>query len=429
MIEDELLEKRRSLTVVGAGVTGRAVVDYFVEGEPALFVTDSEPISQENKEYFRRKGIGFEENGHSKRALDSDLLILSPGVPPDRGLAQEARRRGIPVIGEIELAYRLSPTDKIVAVTGTNGKSTTVNLIKEILEYVGVGAVACGNIGKPFISVVSSLSSSDVAVVEVSSYQLQTTEKFGPRVAVLTNLEPDHLHRHGSFEEYRDVKLEIFANQEEGDWAIINEKLDLELPNYKPTKITFEPSEPEGMSLLSHQKENVGAAIKAVDCLIEEDEPSALPPGPVRRGLKLPHRMEPVTVIDEVEFIDDSKATNPAAAAAAIESSKGPTRLLLGGKAKRSGYEKLAEVIGDSSVLKVYLFGEAKAELGDVLVNQGFEDFEYFSSMEKATREAFSQAEPGEIVLLSPGCSSFDRFENFEERGKIFKETVESLVI
>jgi UDP-N-acetylmuramoylalanine--D-glutamate ligase len=137
--------------------------------------------------------------------------------------------------------------------------------------------------------------------------------------------------------------------------------------------------------------------------------------------------MEPVTVIDEVEFIDDSKATNPAAAAAAIESSEGPIRLLLGGKAKRSGYEKLAGGIGDSSVLKVYLFGEAKAKLGDELVNQGFEDFEYFSSMEKATREAFLEAEPGEIVLLSPGCSSFDRFENFEERGKIFKETVESL--
>jgi UDP-N-acetylmuramoylalanine--D-glutamate ligase len=429
MIEGELLEKNQNLTVVGAGVTGRAVIDYFVDRGPSLFVTDAGPIGYENKEFFQRKGISYEEDGHSRQALDSDLLILSPGVSPDQELIEEARRRGIPAIGEIELAYRLSPTDQIVAVTGTNGKSTTVNLIKEILEYVGIGAVACGNIGKPFISVVSSLTPSDVAVVEVSSYQLQTTEKFSPRVAVLTNLEPDHLHRHGSFEKYRDVKLEIFANQEEGDWAIINENLDLETPNKNPTNTKFEPSEPDGMNLLSHQKENVGAAIKAVNCLIEENELSSLPPGPVRRGLKLPHRMEPVTVIDEVEFIDDSKATNPAATAAAIESSKGPTRLLLGGKAKLSGYDKLAEVIRDSSVLKIYLFGEAKPELGNVLVNQGFEDFEYFSSMENATREAFSQAEPGEIVLLSPGCSSFDRFENFEERGKIFKETVESLVV
>ncbi|MFB6214569.1 MAG: Mur ligase family protein [Candidatus Bipolaricaulia bacterium] len=334
---------------------------------------------------------------------------------------------GIPAIGELELAYRLSPTDRIVAVTGTNGKSTTVNLINEILEYAGVRSMACGNIGTPFISLIPSLNPSDVAVVEVSSYQLETTEKFKPHVAVLTNLDPDHLGRHGSFEKYREVKLRIFNNQGKEDYAVIKEGLDLEIPNKKPTPIEFYPREPRGTELSPPQEENVGAALAAVNCLVEGSELDSPPPEPVNQGLKLPHRLESVGTVNGIEFINDSKATNPSATRAAINSIEQPIRLLLGGRAKKSDYDSLIGAIEPSSVRATYLFGSAKGKLAEILGKREVANFETYPSLKKAVREAFSDAIRGEVVLLSPGCSSFDSFNNFEERGERFKEMVNEL--
>ncbi|MBS3788075.1 UDP-N-acetylmuramoyl-L-alanine--D-glutamate ligase, partial [Candidatus Bipolaricaulota bacterium] len=294
MVKTDPLRKYKEIAVFGAGATGRAVVDSLVGKGIKIFVTENNEIKPKTRNKFRRRGVEFEEGGHSERVLTADLVVLSPGVPPNHKMVKEARNHGIPTIGEIELAYRLSPTDRIVAVTGTNGKSTTVNLINEILGFAGTSSVACGNIGTPFISQISSLTPSDVAVVEVSSYQLETTEKFKPHVAVLTNLQPDHLERHGSFEKYREAKLRIFNNQGERDYAVIKEGLDLEVPNRKPTLVEFCPGEPREVELLPHQKENVGAALAAVNCLVEETGCASPPPGPVTRGLNLPHRLESV---------------------------------------------------------------------------------------------------------------------------------------
>lgn len=427
MGSDDLLEKSEKIAVFGAGLSGQAVVDYLVGKGVRIFVTEKNEINVETKSKFRERGVKFEEGGHSQRILKSDLIVLSPGVPLGHKRVKEARKLGIPTIGELELAYRLSPTDKIVAVTGTNGKSTTVNLINEILEYAGVSSKACGNIGTPFISLIPELAPSDAAVVEVSSYQLETTERFKPRVAVLTNLEHDHLKRHGSFEAYREIKLRIFANQGEEDYAVIKEGLNLDIPNKKPTPIEFYPREPRGMKLPPHQKENVGAALAAVNCLLEGTEFDSPPPEPVNQGLELSHRLEMVGTINGVEFIDDSKATNPAATRAAINSIEKPIRLLLGGKAKRSNYDTLAGVIEPSSVRATYLFGSAKEKLAKTMGKLEALNFETYPSLERAIHEAFSDTIRGEVVLLSPGCSSFDNFNNFKERGERFREIVNEL--
>ena len=427
MYRDGLLEKYEEIAVIGFGATGRAVADFLVDKKVKVFVSERNSINPEIKANFQQKGVNFEEGSHSKRLLNSDLIVLSPGVDPEGDLLKEARELGISTIGEIEFAYMLSPTDKIVAVTGTNGKSTTVKLINEILNHQGINSIACGNIGTPFISVISSLSPADVAVVETSSYQLQTTEGFKPRVAVLTNLEPDHLERHGSFEKYSEVKLRVFNNQDEKDCAVIQRGLNQKITNGKPTKIEFGPREPLGTNLLPHQKENVGAALAAVNCLLENKELDRPPQEPVRKGLKLPHRLETVKEINGVEFVNDSKATNPAATIAAIEGFTRPLRLLLGGKAKGSGYKRLAEKIEGSSVRSIYLFGAAGTKLADSFRNQGIDRFDIYSSLEDATKGAFFHARESEVVLLSPGCSSFDRFNNFEERGERFTEIVNGL--
>ncbi|MFB6290719.1 MAG: UDP-N-acetylmuramoyl-L-alanine--D-glutamate ligase [Candidatus Bipolaricaulia bacterium] len=427
MFEGNLYENHEKITVVGAGKTGLAVVDFLDERKVDLFVTESNKLKSEIKNTFRKRGVKYEEDGHSRRALDTDLLVVSPGVPLDLDLIKRGRKMGIPVIGEIELAYRLSPTDRIVGVTGTNGKSTTVNLITELLKYGGERPVACGNIGKPFIEAIASLTPSDVAVVEVSSYQLQTTKRFKPKVAVLTNLEPDHLKRHGSFEKYRKIKLKIFENQQEEDYAVLNKKLNLEIENREPTRIEYEPSSPSRLKLTPHESDNVGAALTAANCILEGRSFNYPPVKPVRRGLNLPHRLESVSTIAGIEFVDDSKATNPAATIAAIEGLEKPTRILLGGKAKKASYDKLAERIQTSSVRATYLFGSAQPALAEILRKKGITDFENCSTLEKAVETAFEDSAPNEVVLLSPGCSSFDRFANFEERGEKFKETVKSL--
>ncbi len=427
MAKDRLLGEYDEIAVMGAGTTGQAVVDYLVEKGVNVFVTEKTELDPEARNSFRRKGVEFEEGKHSKRLLNSDMVVLSPGVPASHELVRRGRSLGIPTIGEIELAYRLSPTDKIIAVTGTNGKSTTVNLINELLKFSGTSSTACGNIGTPFISEVPSLSPTDVAVVEVSSYQLETVQKFKPRVSVLTNLGPDHLKRHGSVEKYREVKLKIFSNQNELDYAVINEKLDLEVPNKKPTSVEFSPLEIPELELTAPQKENVGAALEAVNCLLGEGGLNSPPPEPISQGLNLPHRLETIGSERGIEFINDSKATNPDATRAAIDSFEKPIRLLLGGKAKKSGYKGLLQEIEPSSVRGIYLFGSAEERLAEMLKNNGISNFDTCQSLEEAVEEAFAEAEFGEAVLLSPGCASFDRFNNFEERGEKFKTIVNSL--
>lgn len=423
------LERIDRITVVGGGVTGRAVSKTMSEVGKKVFLTDNGRIPSGTREVLNQKNIDYEEGDHTDEALDSDMLVVSPGVPPSSNLLQEARSRGIPVIGEIELAYRLSPARKIVAVTGTNGKTTTVKLIAALLNWAGENSIACGNIGRPYIETVKSLAPSDVPVVEVSSYQLQYVQDFRADIAVLLNIEPDHLKRHGSFENYRQAKLKIFQNQEEGDCALINSNIDLsdQTPG-NSEKIKFSRKKLPGIELPPHQMENLGAAAAVMDWVFSGGKFSEIPEDVVERSLQVPHRLEKIANTEKITVINDSKATNAAATLAAINSLKNPINLLLGGKPKKDGYRDLAEALDNKEVRRVYLFGAGRKKLKQVLEDSGYERFEEFNSMKEATEKAVSAARTGEIILLSPACSSFDEFSDFEERGKVFKKTVDKLI-
>lgn len=427
MNPDQELTNYGRITVVGAGVTGQAVAEALIGENKEVFVTDSGNISEELQDKFTKSQVEFEENGHTEKSLESELVVVSPGVPLDNSVVQGARSKGIPVVGEIELAYWLSETEKIVAVTGTNGKTTTVNLITAILDHEEKPALACGNIGTPFVEIAPSLTSNDIPVVEVSSYQLQSIVNFKPKVAILLNLTSDHIERHGSFENYREAKLRIFSNQDENDYAVVNRKLKLNIPNKKPELIKFHRRPLPGVNLLAHQQENLGAAVKAVNCIIEGKEVTSVPPSTAKQGFEIPHRLETVAEIETRRFINDSKATNPAATIAAINGFNDPIRLLLGGQSKLADYESLIRTIETSSVVSVYLFGAAKRKIEGIMNEMGLDNYFLFSSLKEATEEAFRNSRPGEIIMLSPACSSFDQFDNYKQRGREFVRTVEAL--
>lgn len=208
--ENGFLKQIEDVSVIGAGVTGKEVARFFAQHGKHVLVSDSSDLDEKTSKEIRYLGVEVEDGGHTRRVLGSDLIVVSPGVPPDISILDRARKDGIKVIGEIELAYRVAKTDRIIAVTGTNGKTTTVRLIYEILDSQGRRAVPCGNIGNPFIAAVEGLSSQEVAVVEVSSYQLEAIDQFRPEVGILLNVSPDHLSRHGSMDEYKKVKFRLF---------------------------------------------------------------------------------------------------------------------------------------------------------------------------------------------------------------------------
>ncbi|MFP4135617.1 MAG: Mur ligase family protein [Candidatus Acetothermia bacterium] len=422
-INDGLPDAER-VTVVGAGVTGRAVVEYLDRTEVSLFVTDQGEINRETRDYFLKGGIDFEEGGHTDRALDSDCLIVSPGVPPESELMRKARARGLRIMGEIELGCRLSPSKTTVAVTGTNGKTTTVELIETLLNLSGRRALGCGNTGDPFIGAIPDLSPSTIPVVEVSSYQLQYTSDFSPDVAVLLNIEPDHLKRHGTFNNYREAKLNLFRNQGARDYAVVKEGLHVENLPGGATVRKFERKALQGIELPPHQEENLGAAITAAECVVGDDLPSAINPEKITETIDIPHRLEPISVIGGKEVINDSKATNPSATIAALDSFTRPIHLLLGGKKKNAGYDALAKKMSGAPVEKAYLFGDARTGLGEILSEHGYETFTSYPSMEKAVVEALGNSRKGEVVLFSPACSSFDQFSSFRERGTEFTRIV-----
>ncbi len=349
----------------------------------------------------------------------ADVLVKSPGVPGEAPLVQAARERTIPVWSEIELGFRLLPENPIVAVTGTNGKTTTAELLGHMLD-----APVAGNVGRPLTGLVGAVESGQLVVCEVSSFQLEDIHELRPHVAVLLNLEPDHLDRHGSFESYRAAKLRIFENQQAGDVAIVPR--GFEPIAGEATRIEFAPDDPlpaEPGIPGAHNRENAAAATAAARALGLDD-------GAITDALRtfpgVAHRLELVREVGGVRYVNDSKATNTAAARRALRAYEAPLHLILGGKPKGEAYDELAREIADSDVVTAYLIGEATDELARALE---YENVPYLLSvtLERAVAEAASAARPGEIVLLSPACASYDQFRDFEHRGEEFRRLVENL--
>lgn len=330
-----------------------------------------------------------------------EVLVKSPGVPGEVPLVAAARERGIPVWSEIELGYRLLPDAKFVGVTGTNGKTTTAELLGAIFRAAGRDVAVAGNVGTPLTSV----RSADWVVCELSSFQLEDVHELACEVAVLLNLEPDHVDRHGSFEAYRDAKLRVF---ERSRTQVVPRGLGL--PGIEFSADDELPAEP--LIRGAHNRENAAAATAAarVSGIADEDIAAALVTFP-----GVPHRLELVGERDGVRYVNDSKATNvPAALRALAAYADEPVHLILGGSPKGEDFAPLAAAIGPN-VKSVHLIGEEAERIGELI--GGHRD----GDLETAVAHAARLAEPGDVVLLSPASASYDQFENFEQRGEAFR--------
>jgi UDP-N-acetylmuramoylalanine--D-glutamate ligase len=364
--------------------------------------------------------LGTEED----RLLEGvDLLVKSPGVPGESPLPAAARERGIQIWSEVELGFRLL-RNPFLGVTGTNGKTTTSELLGAIFRAAERPVAVAGNVGRPVTALDGAIDGDAWIVCELSSFQLEDIDTFRPRIAVLLNLTPDHLDRHESLQDYRAAKLRIFENQELGDVAVVphgfgpipgnGERVEFSLDDDLPA----EPSIPG-----EHNRENAAAATAAARAAGIADEA-------IVAGLTgfpgVPHRLELVREVNGVRFVNDSKATNPEAAERALSAYPPGLRLILGGSRKGIPFEQLAKRAAKSGLAQAYLIGDSADEIAEALAAAGVR-FTYSRDLPTAVQDAFRDAEPGEVVLLSPACASYDQFRDFEERGETFRELVEAL--
>jgi len=442
----------KRVLVVGLARTGMATALFSAGYGAAVTATDEKPETQlaEAAAKLRAAGVTVELGGHRPEIFaEPDLIVVSPGVPAKLPQLEEARARGIPVWSEIELAWRLL-RGKLIAITGSNGKTTTTSLVAHILKTANIPTLVGGNIGLPLLALVESSMDTTVTVAEISSFQLETIEAFRPEIGVLLNLTPDHLDRHASFEEYAHAKMRMFENQLERDASVLNAD-DPEITRRMPSRghiywfsrqkrvaegaflrddQIFFRSEGAEVALArrddiqlrgEHNVENVLAGCAAA--YLAGADPAAIANG-VKTFQGVEHRLEFVAEVGGVNFYNDSKATNVDATVKAIEAFPGPLIVILGGKDKGSPYAPLREPLRQRARLALVIGAAAEkiaAELGDAVA------LEHAGTMDRAVRIALDRAKPGDTVLLAPACSSFDQFENFEHRGRVFKELVGKL--
>ncbi len=445
------LEGRRTL-VVGAAKSGLAAAQFLRARGAIVTISDRRPFEEMNEAV--ALGVELEAGGHrSETFLKQDLIVTSPGVPWRLPLLAEAREKGIPVLGETELASRFLK-GRLIGITGSNGKTTTTALTGKIFEAAGFHTQVGGNIGTPLISLVATSTPETINVVELSSFQLESIQEMHPTVAMVLNVTPDHLDRHGDLAAYTAAKARIFKNQTPEDLAILNaeDPTCREYAHLAPSRvmmfsrlhevaagafvengdIVFCPGEysytvmevEEILLKGAHNVENVLAAVCAALALGAE-------PPKVRQGVcdfkAVEHRLEFVAKLGDVEFYNDSKATNVDATMKALEAFRdGPGKLLviLGGLDKDSDYAPLKPLLKQRA-RAVLLIGSATekiaAHLGDAapLIRAG--------TLDIAVRDAVRRCHPGDTVLLAPACASFDQFQNYEHRGRVFKQIVRSL--
>lgn len=453
--------QNKKVCIIGYGKSGRAAADRLLAAGAIVKVSEAnnvgaglKPARTENELDVRSENIQFEYGGHTiDFCCDSDIIVVSPGVHLDIPAIEEARKKDIPVISEIELAF-LFFSKPVIAVTGTNGKTTTTTLIGEMLKKARLRVAVAGNIGIPLVSVDDSIL--DYIVVEVSSYQLETIDRFRPNIAVMLNLTPDHMDRYKTMEAYAAAKKRLFMNQTPDDVCVYNcddplvreivtdnaarkmpfsrkEALDTGLfvndgfavrLNENITETVFRTQDVRIKGL--HNLENaLAASSAALAC--------GVPASDIEETLKafpgVEHRIEFVRELDGVRFFNDSKATNPDSTVVALKAlagDGGSTVLILGGRDKGTPLKEMCDTI-ISCAGSVVLIGEAADRFEWEIKERGFMSVKRASSLEEAVNISRSISSAGDKVLLSPACASFDMFKDFEHRGKVFKEIVNNL--
>jgi UDP-N-acetylmuramoylalanine--D-glutamate ligase len=412
---------RRAL-VVGLARSGQAAALALARrGVPTLAVDRATDVDAGR---LAEAGVEVHAGTEEDRLLEGvDLLVKSPGVPGESPLPAAARARGIPIWSEIELGFRLL-RNPFVGVTGTNGKTTTSELLGAMFRAADRPVAVAGNVGRPLTALDGALENDAWIVCELSSFQLEDVHRFRPRVGVLLNLEPDHLDRHRSYDAYRNAKLRIFENQTEADVAIVPREFG-PIPG-GAERVEFSPGDELPADPLipgAHNRENAAAATAAARATGLDDDAIA---EALRTFPGVEHRLELVAVIDGVRYVNDSKATNTTAARRGIEAYAGqPLRLILGGSLKGESFEELAETL-PASVRSIDLIGEASDELAAALGRAG-RLYRLSGDLATALGAAAGEAEPGDVVLLSPACASYDQFRDYEERGEAFRHLVQDL--
>jgi UDP-N-acetylmuramoylalanine--D-glutamate ligase len=447
--------RNKRVLVVGLGKSGLSAAMFLREQGARVTVSDTRSAVALAKEIpaLLEAGIMVESGGHGLLTFRrQDLIVVSPGVPMDTPEVKQVVAFGLPVIGELELASRYLQ-GRVVAITGSNGKTTTTTLVGKIFADAGVPTLVGGNIGLPVIDLVPKGTPETVSVLEVSSFQLETIEEFHPWIAVVLNITPDHLDRHGSFETYAAAKARITERQEAEDFLVLNAEdkaAQMVALKTKAQIFWFSGRRPikqgafvHGESILfvpregaksepvmpvsdihlkgSHNVENVLAAVCAARL-------ARIPAESIRASVAgfaaVEHRLELVKVVNGVEFYNDSKATNVDAAMKAVASFPGGIHLILGGKDKDSDYSLMSGMLQER-VKIVYTIGSAAEKIERQL--QGVVKIVPAETLQVAVAEAAKAAAIGDVVLLSPACSSFDQFENYEQRGRVFRQLVNEL--
>ncbi|MBC8526365.1 MAG: UDP-N-acetylmuramoyl-L-alanine--D-glutamate ligase [Candidatus Cloacimonetes bacterium] len=440
----------KKVSILGMAHSGLSAVQKLKSLGAIPFMSDSRPLNELNIENEILDNYDYETGGHTKKVLDADLIIVSPGVPTSISILENAFQKGIPIWSELELGYQIVKNfkSKIIGVTGSNGKSSTSTLIYHILQQSGKKVILAGNIGSAFTSFPIENEDYEFIVLEVSSFQLDTILEFKPDISIILNITPDHLNRYKTFDNYVRSKSKILMNQTENDFTILNyddsicrdiankypvqkeyysvgkfinhkvwvknNKIILQSDNKIKKEIDFNDIIIQGL----HNISNISAAtIACMYCGIPTDD--------IVNGIitfaGLEHRLEPVLSFKGITFINDSKATNGASVLNAIQSFHTPINLIMGGSNKNEDFSPLKPYI-EENVRNLIIFGETKE-----ILYRTFNDIVstyIVNDLKSAVNQAVSVAKENDYVLLSPGCASYDMFENFEDRGKQFKEIV-----
>lgn len=444
----------KRIVILGGGESGVGAALLAIKENYDVFVTDANKISDMYKEQLKVNNILFEDGGHTKEIiLNADIIVKSPGVPEKSVIVQSIRQKGITILSEIEFAYQYKGNSKIIAVTGSNGKSTTTSLVYHILKTAGLSCALVGNIGNSFAKQVAE-DPKQVYAIEVSSFQLDDIITFCPDIAILTNITEDHLDRYDySYEKYIASKFKILKNQTNKnvfiyciDDATTVKYLEKYLNKTNPLPYTMNKSLPQGAYIIDskmhlkwkneeitmsiedfavkgkhNQYNTMAAALSGVVMDIRKEK--------IREAVQtfesLEHRMEKVSTIKGVEFINDSKATNINSTWFALESMTKPTILILGGIDKGNDYSLIMDLVRQK-VKAIVCLGLDNNKIHEAFGKE-IKNMTNTTSIEEAIKAAFHFAEKGDVVLLSPACASFDLFKNYEDRGDQYKQAVKNL--